>query len=88
MNLILNLLKKSFKQLFKKAAYTTFTDSTLQSLNVILTGFNATQLSSFTITSDNTISVLGAISSWSSAQVIKIYFNIKLIFTNCENVTD
>ena len=69
MNLILNL-----EQLIEKAAYTTFTDSTLQSLNVILTGFNATQLSSFTITSDNTISVLGAISSWSSAQVIKIYF--------------
>ncbi len=54
-----------------KAAYPTISDSTLQSLNIILTGFNATQLSSLTISSDNTISVLGAINTWSSAQVFE-----------------
>ncbi len=48
----------------------TFNDTTLQSLNIILSGFTPTQISTFNFRSSNTISILGSVSKWSSSQVI------------------
>ena len=63
------------KYFYQKKYYPTasLNDSMIQSLNIILEGYTASDLSSLTITADNTISTLGSLSGWSSDQVITFF---------------
>ena len=50
-------------------------DDTIASLNSIIMGYASTDLQQLRITSSNTVSTLGLLSSWSSEQVFILYFD-------------
>jgi hypothetical protein len=50
-------------------------DDTIASLNSIIMGFASTDLQQLKITSSNTVSTLGLLSSWSSEQVFILDFD-------------
>lgn len=63
------------------ASVSVIPDADIQSLNVLLTGFTATQLSQLNISSSGSIQTLGLLSSWQSDQLTSAVAAVKVYLT-------